>query len=61
MDKQILTTWPHYCMMEHSSMKIGKGETCNWCGATEHPVCDDHQFPVPNESEITLHRRISND
>tara|TARA_R110002020_G_scaffold21200_1_gene71919 strand:- start:4390 stop:4560 length:171 start_codon:yes stop_codon:yes gene_type:complete len=27
--------WKHYCSIEETNMEVGKGEECNWCGATE--------------------------
>ena len=27
--------WKHYCPIEETDMEVGKGEECNWCGATE--------------------------
>ena len=30
--------WKHYCPVEETEMEVGKGEECNWCGATED--CD---------------------
>ena len=27
-----------YCLQEQSSMEIGAGECCNWCGAVEADV-----------------------
>lgn len=27
--------WKHCCLVERSSMEIGEGEACNWCGARE--------------------------
>lgn len=27
--------WSHYCQRERTVMSVGKGEECNWCGATE--------------------------
>ena len=29
-------TWNHYCKVECSSMGVGVGEQCNWCGEKEH-------------------------
>tara|TARA_R100001463_G_scaffold95656_1_gene150207 strand:- start:118 stop:288 length:171 start_codon:yes stop_codon:yes gene_type:complete len=28
--------WKHYCPIEESDIRIGKGEECNWCGAVEN-------------------------
>lgn len=33
--KQKMEMWEHYCTAEASSMMVGKGEECNWCGMTE--------------------------
>ena len=30
--------WRYICPVEETEMEVGKGEECNWCGATED--CD---------------------
>ena len=27
--------WEHYCLTEGTTMEVGKGEDCNWCGQEE--------------------------
>ena len=27
--------WEHYCNIEQTTMGVGKGEPCNWCGRIE--------------------------
>ena len=30
--------WKHYCIQEETEMEVGKGEECNWCGATANTM-----------------------
>ena len=32
--------WPHYCEKERASMRVMKGEACNWCGKFEDGTTD---------------------
>ena len=32
--------WEHYCSTEKTTMGVGKGEPCNWCGKTEESYTD---------------------
>ena len=27
--------WEHWCPVEHTTMNVGNGEECNWCGQNE--------------------------
>ena len=27
--------WEHWCPVEHTTMNVGNGEECNWCGQDE--------------------------
>ena len=27
--------WVHWCPVEHTTMNVGNGEECNWCGQDE--------------------------
>ena len=38
--------WEHRCPVEKSWMRIGKGEACSWCGATEW---EEELFHEPHE------------
>ena len=35
MKNREVAMWSHYCREEGCTMEVGKGEECNWCGATE--------------------------
>jgi len=41
--------WKHYCEVEKSSMEIGDGEECNWCGAV------DNMDEEPDEDQNARH------
>ena len=32
--------WSHYCKRERASMRIMKGEACNWCGIKQDGTTD---------------------
>ena len=38
--------WKHYCKVEETSMEIGQGEECNWCGMTEEDAVEYFDYNV---------------
>ena len=33
--------WTHYCPIEQTTMQVGEGEPCNWCGLYLDKIATD--------------------